>query len=174
MTESWLPVAGFEGRYEVSDHGLVRSVARGVRRVGRGGAESTRHIKSRVIKTHTWGAKYPGVVLVSAEGKRSREMVHRLVARAFVANPFGHAQVNHLDADTRNAVASNLEWCDQSQNVKHAYRIGTRRDGKDHHFSTLPRDESGRCLARANRFKSDATAHEHELIAAYIRNGGGE
>lgn len=147
MTENWLPITGFEGRYEVSDLGRVRSVARLVRKVGRGGEEGLRRIRSRLIAMHTWGVQYPGVVLVDADGTRSREMVHRLVAKAFVANPEARVRVNHIDADTRNAAATNLEWCNQSENVSHAYRIGNRPLGTEHHFSKLPRDKGGRCLA---------------------------
>ena len=152
-TESWSLIGGFEGRYEVSDKGRVRSVERLVRKTERDGSEGVRRIKSRIIAAHTWGAKYPGVVLVSADGARRREMLHRLVATAFVPNPRGFSQVNHIDADTANAAATNLEWCDQSANVAHAYAIGNRPVGADHHFSTLPRDSSGRCLTRVSRVK---------------------
>ena len=145
MNENWLPIVGYEGRYEVSDQGRVRSVSRLVRRIERSGGWGTRRIPSRVIALHTWGAPYPGAVLVGADGSRNREMVHRLVAKAFVPNPESLDQVNHIDADTKNAAATNLEWCNQSHNVKHSYLICNRGSGPDHHFASLERDSGGHC-----------------------------
>jgi hypothetical protein len=144
--ELWASIAGYEGRYEISSFGRVKSVARIVASaIHPGGSKWT---KGRILKTHTWGAQYPGVVLVAADGSRRRRMVHRLVAEAFVPNPAGFGQINHMDADTFNARAENLEWCDQAANVKHAYHLGNRPTGAEHHFATLPRDSAGHCVAR--------------------------
>ncbi|WP_424140422.1 hypothetical protein [Roseomonas chloroacetimidivorans] len=67
------------------------------------------------------------------------------MAETFVPNPRELPQVNHLDSDRTNAAHWNLEWCDQSRNIQHAYETGRRDVGANHHFSRLPRDASGHC-----------------------------
>ncbi|MBD9534663.1 HNH endonuclease [Stenotrophomonas sp. STM01] len=145
--ECWREVAGFEGRYEVSDHGRVRSIERRVPMVYRNGVMGTKLHRQRVLRLHTWGAKYPGIVLLDAGGERHRLMVHRMVAEAFIPNPSNLPQVNHIDADTMNSCSDNLEWCDQAHNVSHSYKIGNRVVGRRHHFSMLRRDARGHCMA---------------------------
>lgn len=66
------------------------------------------------------------VVSYTLDGKQKHEYVHRLVAKAFIANPNNYPQVNHLDGNPRNNKAENLEWCTQAQNAAHAYKIGLR------------------------------------------------
>ncbi|MFH5924572.1 NUMOD4 domain-containing protein [Roseomonas xinghualingensis] len=149
-TERWATVAGFEGRYEVSDFGRVRSVERLVRTMKRDGTWGERRIRSQILRVHHWGARYPGVSLLCADGSRTRRMVHQLVAVAFVPNPGGHGIINHLDADRSNSAATNLEWCDQARNMRHAYEIGRLPVGRHHHFAQLPRDARGRCMPRRN------------------------
>lgn len=151
-SEVWKPVPGYEDRFEVSDLGRVRSVERDVPSP-RHGPGKTRRVRSHVLALHTWGAKYPGIVLTDEKGVSHREMVHRLVATVFIPNPFGHAFVNHLDNDTMNPRASNLEWCDQSRNIAHAYATGRRPVGEAHHFAFLSRDAHGRCVARGEVFE---------------------
>ena len=64
------------------------------------------------------------------KGYRSVELngkaypIHRLVAMAFIPNPYGKPQVNHIDGDKLNNCVSNLEWCTNEENMKHAYATG--------------------------------------------------
>ena len=62
-------------------------------------------------------------VCLTLDGKKVTKRVHRLVAESFIPNPKGLPQVNHIDGDKTNNDISNLEWCDNSQNQKHAYRV---------------------------------------------------
>jgi hypothetical protein len=113
MMETWVDIQQAFGRYQVSDQGAVRSV-----RLENG------H-KPRVLKS--WlsgranGAKYKFVSL-SIEGVVTKVSVHRLVAAAFVPNPEGKAQVNHLSGDSLNNHVENLEWATNAENNLHAYR----------------------------------------------------
>ena len=145
--EKWADIQGYEGRYQISDAGRVKSLSRVVRTMKRNGTMGFRRTRERILSLNRWGANYPGVILLDASLVRKYHLVHRLVAAAFVPNPNGLPEVNHIDADTWNATAKNLEWCDKSGNLSHAYRIGRRGVGKEHHFAVLPRTSKGHCTS---------------------------
>ena len=106
--EQWRPVVGYEHGYEVSDQGNVRSLYR-----------KGRHLKPAC------GNGYKQVVLYAEDGFTKKGLtVHRLVALAFIPNPKGLPWVNHLNGIKTDNRADNLEWCDRSRNVKHAYEAG--------------------------------------------------
>ena len=119
MHEVWKPVLGYEGVYEVSNLGRVRSVDRVTIRVD----GHQRRSKGRVIRPSIQNSGYACLALVDA-GRRLSSTVHRLVATAFVPNPDGHPQVNHKDGDKLNNRADNLEWVTARENLKHASRAG--------------------------------------------------
>lgn len=146
--ERWLPISGYEGLYEISDHGRVRSVERYVPH-GRHKGHFTL-IKSKILSQVISGnGGYLSLGLLNnSENKRERPAIHQLVANAFLDNPDKLPQINHIDADRKNNHYKNLEWCTASHNLKHSYDIGNRPRGSEHHFSKLPRDSGGRCLSR--------------------------
>lgn len=65
-------------------------------------------------------------VSLQINGKAHRRRVHRLVALAFIPNPDGKSEVNHIDGNKTNNHVSNLEWCTPSENLIHAYKTGLR------------------------------------------------
>lgn len=117
MNDSWRPVVGYEGLYEVSNCGRVRSVSRTVKC----GAKQ-RMVSERILKPSISNAGYHTVGL-SKNGVSATSRVHRLVAMAFVPNPDGKSEVNHIDGNPRNNTPSNLEWCTHSENMLHAYAV---------------------------------------------------
>jgi len=78
------------------------------------------------IKAGGSPGKYRAISL-SVKGMIKKQLVHRLVAKAFIPNPNGYPEVNHLDGVPSNNVVSNLEWCDKRHNHLHAYAIGLQK-----------------------------------------------
>ena len=118
MIEEWRDIEGYEGYYQVSNYGQVRSLDRW-RRAGTGGYIQ----KGQIIKQEINIYGYHKVTL-HKEGKQKRCQVHRLVAQAFVSNPEYKEQVNHIDGDKSNNTVENLEWCTPQENTVHAWDNG--------------------------------------------------
>lgn len=122
MTEAWKPVQMYDGLYEVSSRGLVRSLPR-QRRWRRGVEVKERIIPGRVLKEMKDKKGYLCVTLYDGQGRRKTMKVHRIVAEAFIPNPSGLPQINHRDEDKTNNHVSNLEWCDCYYNMHYGTRI---------------------------------------------------
>ena len=121
--EVWKDIAGFEGKYKVSSYGRVKSCDRMELHETYG----TWHIRERLLKQSKTGPgkkKYLVVQLHMGKGEMCPGRVHRLVAEAFIDNPYNLPQVNHIDGDTQNNTVSNLEWVTGKENVEHAWRTG--------------------------------------------------
>ena len=119
--ETWKPVVGYEGFYEVSDLGRVRSLDREIV-TERGGTPFRYRMKGQIIVPHERKHGYLAVCLYGKESKNGRfrqESVHRMVAEAFLPNPNRYSEVNHIDEDKQNNVLSNLEWCDRKYNTNY-------------------------------------------------------
>jgi hypothetical protein len=130
--ENWRKIPGYPSRFEVSDKGRVRTIDYEYMHKLRGGGMEMRHRKGRVLAPCVNTAKggYVQVTMTYSDlGVRKvwSGKVHRLVALAFVPNPSGLPEVNHLDSDKTNNCASNLEWVSKSENVRHNYASGLRR-----------------------------------------------
>lgn len=121
-TLEWRDVVGFEGKYEVSENGLVRK------------PKTKRAIKTSYI--HPSGYKF---LVLTKDRKRSTTAIHRLVAKAFIPNPNNLPQVNHKDTDKTNNHFSNLEWCTNAENQAHAIKNGLVRyvKGSEHGNSII-------------------------------------
>lgn len=119
--EIWKPILGFEGYYEVSNLGRVRSVDRYDRR----GYLQKSHLLSPSLKK----TGYEEVHLY-VNHKQYTFSIHRLVAKAFINNPREVKCVNHIDGNKRNNVVSNLEWCTHGENLRKAYEIGLLKERK--------------------------------------------
>lgn len=116
--EKWKPIIGFEGLYECSNLGNLRSVTKIVRR----DENSTKIIKGRVIKQQMGTSGYKCVTF-SKDGKLSNHRVHRLIAASFIKNPNEKAQVNHINEIKTDNRSENLEWVTHHENQLHGTRI---------------------------------------------------
>lgn len=118
----WRAIAGYEGLYEVSDDGHVRSLTRYVKK--RTGVIAP--VAGRVLKAAPSRRGYLAVSLWRENAGKTRE-VHRLVAIAFVPNPLGLPEVDHIDSVRKNNSAANLTWCTRSENLQRAHARGVTR-----------------------------------------------
>lgn len=128
--EVWRPVVGYEGRYEVSNLGRVKSLES----VVSGRLRNIYHSPDRILKPIKHRCGYLFVHLVSESKAKNKRLIHRLVAEAFIDNPNNHPQVNHKDENKQNNLVfvdkdgtidfekSNLEWCTRSYNINHGTR----------------------------------------------------
>lgn len=106
------PCKGFEGLYEVDSFGNVFSVVHDA------------HRRMRKLRSYPNENGYLKVNLYDASGHCKKKYMHRLVAEAFLPNPENKPNVNHIDCDVKNNSVENLEWCTQSENIRHAVKLG--------------------------------------------------
>ena len=105
--ENWKPIEGYEGLYEISDQGRVKS------------------LRSQLIMRQDLGNSGYGRVQLSKDGYKRRYLVHRLVAFAFCSGYKEGLEVNHVDGNRLNNAAKNLEWVTRSMNTLDTVRRGT-------------------------------------------------
>ena len=133
----WQSISAYEGMYKISNTGIVASLDRYIPHPKSG--ESL--IKGRIltIQTDANGYKY---IHLNKSGKSKAFKIHVLVARAFIKNPKGHPFVNHKDGNKANNNVTNLEWCTQSENEKHAHSIGLKNHkGENHPISQFSNEQ---------------------------------
>lgn len=124
----WKPVIGYEGHYEVSNTGMIRSLPR-------------KMTKGKIIR-QSWRGRYLCVDL-SKDGYRKSFSVARLVASAWCPNPHKKPQVNHKSTIKSNNHYKNLEWVTAKENTQHAIRSGVRKikRGEDAGQAKLTEDQ---------------------------------
>lgn len=127
MNEIWKPIKGYEGFYEVSNLGRVRSLDRTEHIRNKAGRITARQRKGKVLKPCLdSGGHYLHVML---RGKPTN--VHRIVAKTFIDNPNDYPEANHIDEDKTNNCVMNLEWCDHKYNNNYGSKIGSTRGTKN-------------------------------------------
>ena len=107
---TWKDVPGYEGLYKINQKGDVLSL----RKKGASHAD--------YILTPTNDGRGYKQVCMTKGGKTKSEKVHRLVALAFIPNPNGYTEINHIDEDKWNSDVTNLEWCTRTYNVNYGKR----------------------------------------------------
>ena len=142
MDEVWKPVVGFENRYEVSDMGRLRSLPHETEIYRRKGKPYTLKKRGAFLVPQPRQHGYMAVWLYGNGGNNGRAgkqySVHRIVAEAFLPNPNGYSEVNHINEDKTDNRACNLEWCTHKENSNHGTR-GARIGAKNRANNELRR-----------------------------------
>lgn len=112
--EIFLPIKDFEGLYEISSYGRVKSIERKDR-------FNRNHGGFLIPRKHT-GGYYQ--ILLSKNGVYSYKYIHRIVGEHFIPNPNNYRYINHKNGIKTDNSVSNLEWCSFSENIQHAYNTG--------------------------------------------------
>lgn len=133
--EIWKDIKGYEGLYQVSNLGRVKSFKTNKRKY------EYKYMSLVIDKK--------GYLTVSLCGnhKRKTYKVHRLVSQAFIPNQEGKTQVNHIDGNKQNNRVDNLEWCTNGENGIHAYKNGLR-----------PNVRTVRCITTGEKYYSTREA----------------
>lgn len=166
MEEIWKNVIGYEGYYEVSNLGNVRSVDRYVK--GNGITSDKQLKRGKTLKQFLkQGAQS---VTLRKEGSYKFRYVYRLVAEAFIPNPNNLPLINHKDEDRTNSNVNNLEWCDYSYNIK--YNGASKRSGKKRQKKVIQYDIKMNEIARFDSVGEAAIAvNAHQQNISQACNG---
>lgn len=149
MKEVWRDIKGYEGLYQVSNMGNVKSLEKYI--VNKN--QKLQFYNEHILKPNI-AMGYLKVTL-SKGNKQHTLRVHILVAQTFIPNPNNKCEVNHKDGNKLNNCVNNLEWCSRSENEKHAYRLGLAKPS----------------LKQKSAVAKYATEHYSKSIMQYDMNG---
>ena len=122
--ELWKPIKGFEERYAISNLGRIKTIERYMDQSKKNARKSL--IPERILKTRKNKLGYIHIQLFNGK-KHIDLLIHRLVAAAFVDNPFDYPCVDHLDGNKSNNKYTNLEFVTIAENNQRAYDKGLKR-----------------------------------------------
>lgn len=127
MQEIWKDIVGYEGLYQVSNLGNVKSFKKDKNGI--------------LLKPGKNTSGYLYVILYKNINKKCIT-IHRLVMLAFKKNIFNKLEINHINGIKTDNTVENLEWCTCSENIKHAYKIGLKTaKGENHNRSKLTNEQ---------------------------------
>jgi hypothetical protein len=124
MEEIWKDIIEYEGSYQVSNLGRVKSLLK-----FRGNRNGGYFQKERILKPGKYKTGYSYVILYQNKVTKVFK-IHRLVAQAFILNPENKREVNHINGIKFHNQLENLEWCTPSENRIHAYKTKLRRSNE--------------------------------------------
>lgn len=129
MQEKWKNITGYNGKYQISNFGNVRSTDRYYKQNNGKGFESEHIYKGKILKQMITKFGYRRIGL-SQNGELKYHTIHKLVATEFLPNPNNFPCINHIDGNKANNNINNLEWCTYSHNNKHAREMGLNKGHK--------------------------------------------
>ena len=165
--EIWRDVKGYEGYYLVSNFGTVKSLDRYCKNRTGSGKQTGRILKQQKCK------KGYLRVSISLDKRKFQVSSHRLVAIAFLDNPENKEQVNHINGIKDDNRLENLEWCTNTENIKHAYdnNLIKLNYGEKHHMAKLKNSDIECIINRINNGEFQTKiAKEFNMSATAISN----
>ena len=129
--EVWADIKGYEGLYQISTFGNVKSLSRPVKHSNGG----TKILRERMLKTRVNSKTGYREVGLSRDGKQKYHLIHKLIAEAFIDNPHRLPVVNHIDGCKTNNDIFNLEWATYSENIRHAFANGLSHNNMTNEIS---------------------------------------
>lgn len=152
--EEWRDIPGYEGYYQVSNRGRVRSIDRTTMAISSWDNKMIyRHYRGSIKKITLKSLGYMQVTLAK-EGLHKRELVHRIVALAFIDNPLNKPEINHIDGNKSNNEVDNLEWVTSSENQIHANNVLGCQAGENHPLSKFKNIEIPEIIKEYNTIKN--------------------
>lgn len=128
MKEVWKDINGYEGLYQISNLGKVKSI-----------------ISNKILKGNE-NAEYIYVTLCK-NGKQKIKKIHRLVAEAFIDNPNNYLYINHKDENKKNNIVNNLEWCTKAYNNNYGTR-NERMSKNKSKYKIIQKDKEGKIIKK--------------------------
>lgn len=153
MKEIWKPLKDYEGRYEVSNLGNIRSL--------------NYHLtgKMQLLKQQKNKDGYLYVSVPKEYNKRRQILIHRAVAMAFIENPLNKPEVNHKDGNKQNNNSDNLEWVTMQENQRHAWTNGLKEKVR------IESSKRGMEEKTIKRLKEYNDARKKPVIATNLKTG---
>ena len=155
MEEKWKDIEGYEGLYQVSNLGRIKSLERECHFKNRWGQDAVRHIDEMIMKQKV---KFNGYLTICLSNGKTRKhiLVHRLVAKAFIPNPENKPQIDHINGDKQLNIVTNLRWVTAEENISNPLWI-----------------EKANNVSKETRDKMSLSAHKshNKAIVQYDLNG---
>ena len=148
MQEIWKDIKGFEGLYQISNLGRVKSVARY--------SEQNHFLPEKILSICHAIAGYTDVSLYK-DGKRYHKKPHRLVAEAFIPNPNNLPEVDHIDTNKDNNCVDNLRWVTHSENHLNPLTVKKKKEMLTGRH--LPKEQVEKMSTKVNVFKDNKLVH---------------
>lgn len=142
----WKDIKGFEGLYQISDEGQVKSLANRFKRKDGRWYEK----KERIVKAYLSTHGYPTLSLCKG-GAVYKKMVHRLVAEAFIPNPENKPEIDHIDGNRANPNVKNLHWVTHKENFNMPLFLSKRSGAGNPMFGRHTSEKQKEMLAQLAR-----------------------
>lgn len=169
MDEKWMPIRDFEGCYEISDKGRVKSVERDILN-----GNKIYHKKEKVLKPHINKTGHLLVVLCK-DNKTYPKLIHRLVAEAFIPNLENKPVVDHIDTNPANNCVENLRWVTVQENCMNPLTRVHNSESKKGHKGYLIHhsEETKKKLSEAHKGRKLSEEHKQKISESHkgLRKG---
>lgn len=165
MQERWVWIKGYEGHYQISNYGRIKSYKNGPH-----GLRTKVKFLTPAIATRGYYFNY-----LCLCGKPKAFRINRLVAEHFIPNPENKLQVNHLDGNKLNNLYTNLEWVTQSENIQHAINVlhiqfGDKGENHSNHKLTNKQVKEIRDLYKAKIYTYKTMGKLYGISTSNIKN----